>query len=92
MVDRLHVLIQGRVQGVGFRYSTVHKAQELGLAGWVANAHEYNRVEAVFEGEKSRLEEMLVWCHSGPPLARVDNVDATFDTTATPLKGFRVRY
>ena len=66
-------MILGRVQGVWYRASTKQKAEELGLTGWVKNTADGN-VEAIFEGEKSTVDEMIAWCRVGPPLAQVDDV------------------
>jgi acylphosphatase len=63
---KIHVLIKGRVQGVGFRYSTLRQAQALGITGWVRNLPD-GRVEARFEGPASAVEEMLSWCRQGGP-------------------------
>jgi acylphosphatase len=71
---RLHVLIAGRVQGVGFRYSCEEEAESRGLAGWVRNLPD-GRVETVFEGPRGDVEEMLAWCRKGPPASRVTNVE-----------------
>ncbi|MFA5103006.1 MAG: acylphosphatase [Candidatus Thermoplasmatota archaeon] len=73
MKTRVHVLISGRVQGVWYRASTKQKADELGVTGWVRNTPEGN-VEAVFEGEKTRIDEMIAWCWIGPPMANVTDV------------------
>lgn len=89
MVHRLHVFIAGRVQGVGFRYSTGYRARELGLTGWVRNLPD-GRVEAEFEGEKDALERMLAWCGSGPPLAAVEDVEPHWEEDEEPRHaGFR---
>jgi len=85
------VLIEGRVQGVSFRYYTLRKAIELGLTGFVRNLSD-GRVEAVFEGEKETVEQMLRWCERGSPHARVDSVAVYFEETITPFHGFNVRY
>ena len=70
----LHVLIKGRVQGVGFRYSCYAQARRLGLGGWVRNTPEGD-VEVWMEGPvKEQLESMLTWLRQGPPYARVDQV------------------
>ncbi len=71
--SRVHVLITGRVQGVWFRSNTKQKADKLGITGWVRNTTDGN-VEAVFEGFDKRIEEMIDWCKTGPPLAKVENV------------------
>lgn len=71
---RVHIFVSGRVQGVGFRYSAMQQAQELGVTGWVRNTHD-NKVEAVFEGDEKTVEEMAVWCKKGPPMAHVTDVE-----------------
>lgn len=91
MVNRLHVKVKGRVQGVGFRYSTYYKAQELGLNGWVQNLYDGRSVEAVFEGPKETLEEMALWCQSGPPMARVLDIDVNWETGGELYTGFHIR-
>jgi acylphosphatase len=73
MTINVHVLISGRVQGVWYRASTKQKAEQLGVFGWVRNTNE-GHVEAVFEGEENQVNEMIKWCHQGPPLSRVENV------------------
>ena len=73
MANRLHVLIEGRVQGVGFRYATYRQAVSLGLTGQVANRYD-GGVEADFEGPKAALELMLEWCRTGPRFADVRSV------------------
>jgi len=71
---RLHVLIEGRVQGVFFRAATRDEARAWGLAGWVRNLPD-GRVEALFEGERPALEKMLAWSRQGPPYAYVDHLE-----------------
>ena len=61
---RAHVFISGRVQGVNFRWYTQHKAQQLGLSGWVRNLWD-GRVEAVFEGSEPAVRQAVAWCHTG---------------------------
>ena len=72
----LHTIIQGRVQGVGFRYSASHKARSLGLSGWVRNL-ENGDVEAWAEGSPDALADFEDWLSDGPPGARVDRVLAS---------------
>ncbi len=90
MTHRLHVFITGRVQGVGFRYSTYAQAQALGLKGWVRNLPD-GRVEGEFEGPKSALDQMLAWCHAGPGIAHVTHVDTTWDSGEPRHGEFRLR-
>lgn len=70
----VHVFISGKVQGVGYRQSTVQTAQRLGIKGWVRNLLD-GRVEAVFEGDKSAVEQIVKWCHQGPRSAVVEDVN-----------------
>lgn len=69
-----HVMIHGRVQGVGFRYWTTCEAIKLGLTGWVRNRRN-GTVEAVFAGPPDVVAEMMVRCRQGPPSARVERID-----------------
>jgi acylphosphatase len=91
MKTRVHVVISGRVQGVFFRASTGEKADELGLTGWVRNARDGD-VEAVFEGEEGAVDEMLAWCHRGPPLAKVMKVMATPEAFTGEFREFSIRF
>jgi len=70
---KAHLIISGRVQGVGFRMFTKIKAENLGLSGWVRNLKD-GRVEVVLVGPKEKIEEMLSWLKQGSPLARVEEV------------------
>jgi len=84
-----HVLVSGRVQGVAFRWYTVEKAGELGLAGWVKNLPD-GRVEAWLEGEASEVESMLAWLAKGPPAARVSGLEVV-ERSPEGLQAFDVR-
>jgi acylphosphatase len=86
---RVHVLIEGRVHGVFFRASTRDEARARGLAGWVRNRAD-GRVEAVFEGDKAVVDNMLAWCRKGPPYAYVDHVDINWQPYQGDLLDFRV--
>ncbi|NBD33250.1 MAG: acylphosphatase [Cyanobacteria bacterium] len=76
---RAHVYISGKVQGVGYRLSTQSEAVKLGIKGWVRNVFD-GSVEAVFEGEKKAVAQMIQWCHQGPPAAVVKNVQVEYET------------
>jgi acylphosphatase len=67
------VTISGRVQGVGFRWATLQRAQSRGVAGSVRNNSD-GTVEAVFEGPPDAVEALVAWCRRGPSGARVDEV------------------
>ncbi|MBI5583292.1 MAG: acylphosphatase [Deltaproteobacteria bacterium] len=86
-----HVVVHGRVQGVYFRAYTRDQARLLGLSGWVLNRRD-GSVEAFFEGEKSRVEEMVAWCREGPPTARVEQVAVEYGKFRGSGDSFEVRY
>ena len=76
---RAHVFITGQVQGVSFRYYTRQEALVLGLTGWVKNLPD-GRVEAVFEGDKDKVNNMIAWCWEGSPSVTVTGVEVTWET------------
>lgn len=69
----VHVMLRGRVQGVGYRNWCAHAADARGLKGFVRNRRD-GAVEAVFAGLDAAVEAMLADCRSGPPGARVDDM------------------
>lgn len=74
MIKEVYIKIEGRVQGIGFRWWAVHKAEEIGgISGWVTNAAD-GSVEMMMSGEEEAIDAMVLACHKGPPLARVDRV------------------
>jgi acylphosphatase len=80
-VKRVHVLISGQVQGVGFRWFCREEALRRRLAGFVRNLPD-GRVEAAFEGDPSAVDRMVEWCRAGPDFARVSEVDVTEEPPA----------
>mgnify|MGYP001571793441 FL=1 len=72
-MKRIHIIIDGRVQGVGFRYSLYIKALQLGIKGWVKNKDD-NKVEAVFEGEQDKINNIIEFCKKGPFLTNISNI------------------
>ena len=83
------MIVQGRVQGVGFRYAVARAAQSRGTAGWVRNRPD-GTVEAVFEGEPEAVESLVRMCREGPRGAEVDRVDV-IEESAEGLRVFEVR-
>ena len=73
-MKRVKIKIFGIVQGVGFRFFTYRNAKNLGLKGYVKNLAD-GTVEALFEGEKEKIDEMIKLCKKGPLLAKVEKVD-----------------
>jgi acylphosphatase len=72
----LHLRIFGRVQGVGFRYYTQREARRRSVSGWVRNRND-GSVEAVVQGAKESVDDLLVWIQRGPPNAKVTDVQVS---------------
>lgn len=89
MTKAAHVLIEGRVQGVGYRDWAARTAKAMGLRGWVRNRRD-GAVEAVFSGEDGKVEDMLARCRQGPRAAKVMSVRTLPDTPDVP-QGFEIR-
>lgn len=85
---RIRVLVEGRVQGVGFRYSAYREATELDVSGWARNLPD-GRVEAVYEGNPESVDTMLAWTRHGPQWARVTGVE-THKETPQGEEGFSI--
>jgi acylphosphatase len=88
---RAHVFISGRVQGVNFRWNTQRQAHRLELTGWVRNLWD-GRVEAVFEGEESAVQQAVSWCHEGEPPARVEDVEVEYEEATGEFDDFRIAW
>jgi acylphosphatase len=69
----MRLVIEGRVQGVGFRYALADEARELGLCGWVRNCRNGD-VEAIVAGSAQGVDAIIAWARKGPPAARVSAV------------------
>jgi len=91
MKINVHVIISGKVQGVWFRSSTKQKAEQLSITGWVKNAHD-GCVEAIFEGEENKVNELIQWCHHGPPLSKVDKVEIKNQNPTNGFDDFSIKY
>ncbi|MGA2906780.1 MAG: acylphosphatase [Terracidiphilus sp.] len=87
----VHFLIQGRVQGVGFRWFVQREASELELRGWVRNTED-GEVEVVAAGEAGNLDELRVSLRRGPRGARVDRIveHTLADKEADGLHSFKI--
>lgn len=86
---RVHVIVAGDVQGVGYRYTMRMIADDAGVAGWVRNRRD-GTVEAEVEGPVEQVDEVLAWMAEGPPGSRVDSAQVT-DASPTGHGGFEVR-
>ena len=88
---RAHVIVHGLVQGVWFRASTKDEADHLGVTGWVRNLPDRS-VEAVFEGKKKKVEEIVGWCHRGPSGAKVSKVEIVWEPHTGEFGRFDIHY
>ena len=88
---RVHVIVEGRVQGVFFRAFTRDAAVNLGLSGWVRNRPN-GSVEAIVEGETTAVEKMLQWFYQGSPNAIVEKVHATEESPVGDSGPFEIHY
>lgn len=86
MIKHLDIEISGKVQKVGFRFSAIELALELGLVGTVQNRE--GKVVIKAEGEVDKLKVFLKWCHEGPQGARVDKVDYKSSEELVGYKNF----
>ena len=89
--ERLHAVIGGDVQGVGFRYFVMRQARSLGVRGWVRNRDD-GSVELVAEGERADLERLLEAARRGPSQARVGEVRVDWSGASGDLKPFDLTF
>lgn len=90
-MKELHLKIFGEVQGVGFRYSTTQKAQELNLTGWVRNGPD-GSLEILAQGEKDALEKIISWAKIGPRFAKVEKVEVSWREPRAALSTFEIHH
>ncbi len=83
------VRIRGRVQGVWYRAWAVEEATRRGITGWVRNRRD-GSVEALLAGEEAKVDDMILACRQGPPLAKVDSISSEA-TAEEPPNGFEQR-
>ncbi|BCW57790.1 acylphosphatase [Arthrobacter sp. StoSoilB20] len=87
--QRVTARITGVVQGVGFRYWTARRADELMLKGTVRNNHD-GSVQLVAEGTVSDVEHLVAWLHSTRAPGRVENVDLELSEATGEFSDFRI--
>jgi len=88
--SRIHVVIRGRVQGVGFRYFVQKSAKRLSLTGWVRNRLDQS-VEVVAEGSQYNLEEFLKELRQGPVSSEVTDINTDWVNYSGEFNKFRIR-
>jgi len=89
-MKRLHLLVFGRVQGVGFRFNCCRQARSLGLSGWVRNLPD-DSVEIVAEGSPAALKAFSAWCRKGPSFAEVEHVAETPEPALGDMTDFGIK-
>ncbi len=89
MMNRLHALVYGYVQGVGYRMFVQERASRLGLTGWVRNLPD-GSVEVTAEGEQEALEQLVEWLKQGPWGASVRSVETYWTEATGEFDGFRI--
>lgn len=87
---RAHVIVKGRVQGVGFRAHVEFYARQIGVTGWVRNVG-YDTVEAVAEGTRAQVEQFIEIVKQGPRAARVDEVSVDWEEATGEFVEFFVK-
>jgi acylphosphatase len=88
-VVQAHLFISGTVQGVSFRASTREQARQRAVTGWVKNLKD-GRVEALLQGPRDKVDEVIQWCHRGPPAAKVEKVVVMWEKVEEEFKDFDV--
>ncbi len=83
------ILVLGRVQGVGFRYSLKRTADSFQICGWCRNTPD-GRVEALLCGEKSAVDAVIEWCRQGPAMAAVSHVEVDWKNAQQWPSGFTI--
>jgi acylphosphatase len=89
-IVRVHALVNGKVQGVGFRAFTEYHATQKGLHGWVRNRQD-GKVEVEAEGPRPMLEAFLQVLEQGPQLSRVTQIIVDWKEANRQTQGFTVR-
>ncbi len=86
----VHIVVQGYVQGVGFRYFVLRSATSLGVTGWIRNRYS-GEVELEAEGERSLIEELIKEIKVGPRSAQVKDLNIEWQDFKNRFKGFEIR-
>ncbi len=86
---RVHLILEGRVQGVCFRDSTRIKAAEFEIKGWVKNRSD-GAVEITAEGPEANIRRFVEWCHEGPPYALVSKITESYQEYRNEFNSFNI--
>jgi len=88
-IERLHAMVQGYVQGVGFRFFVYRAGLDLQLQGWVRNRINGN-VEILADGPKKKLDALLEYIRKGPQMAQVVKVNVEWQKSKNDLSPFTI--
>jgi acylphosphatase len=88
---RVHLLVEGRVQGVYFRQGMMETAEKNNVLGWVRNLPD-NKVEAILEGNDSNVDAVVEWARFGPAGAVVQELKVTEEEYVGEFSDFEIRY
>ncbi len=87
---RVRILIEGRLQGMNFRYYTQQQARRLGLVGFVRNLSD-GRIEVEAEGDEGELEKLLAWYQEEPQSSHIKSILFRYDEPTERYSDFSVR-
>ena len=88
---RVHLFVEGRVQGVYFRQGMMETAEKNNVLGWVKNLPD-NKVEAILEGNDSNVDAVVEWAHFGPAGAVVQELQVTEEKYVGEFSDFTIHY
>lgn len=91
IMERVHLLVRGRVQGVAFRAYTQMEARKLNLSGYVRNLPD-GRVEILAEGKKESVARLILWAHQGSPVSVVEEVIEKSSEATGEFSSFEITY
>ncbi len=90
-VDQLHIVVSGKVQGVGFRYYTQMRAAQYGVTGWVKNMED-GSVEIIAVGQPEDLQLFIESVREGNPFSKVNNMEIHTREKTDPYPSFKIKY
>jgi acylphosphatase len=88
---RANIVVKGKVQGVYFRQNAQRICNEYGVTGWVHNVED-GSVEAILEGNKNSVEDVVSWFRVGPSNAHVERVELSYDRYSGEFQDFKISY
>lgn len=90
MPTEIHIIVRGRVQGVGYRFAAQRAARTIGVGGFVRNLPNGD-VEILAQGDDERIQRMIDWARRGPPMARVEKIETETRERSELFQDFVIR-